>query len=341
MAAMAPQWLLPAYVRSVTALGATAPIEQVEDSGRDLIEKWSSPDRRFHDIAHLVAVLQRVDELAEETHHPELVRVAAWYHGAIFDSQVNKAYNRAVGENKDASASHARARLHALGVPELRAERVSELIRGLTRHDSDPADVDAMVLCDSDMGILASEPQKYRDYRLRVRAEFDHVPPLDYLDARILIVSSLLARRRLFLSPLAERWEIAGRQNLTAELSRLNKERSVLVNGGAEPKAPTDVPKATPPVRRPISALTENAELVGVAFEDQPKVSRPSIAQWGIERSPESVSDLPRRVGILHPAGTSAESGASPPDGRRGARLSTSDSADESTCSLFRPFEDL
>ena len=340
MATTAPQWLLPAYVRSVTALGATASMEHVEESGRDLIEKWSSPNRRFHDIAHLVAVLQRVDELAEETHHPELVRVAAWYHGAIFDSAVHKTYHRAVGENKDASASHALARLQELGVPHQQAERVSALIRGLIRHDSDPTDVDAMVLCDSDMGILASEPQKYRDYRIRVRAEFDHVPPLEYLDARISIVTSLLARRRLFLSPLAEGWETAGRQNLTAELSRLKKERGVLVGGGAAPDAPAVVSTSTVPVRRPLSNRGESAELVGVAFEDQPKVARSAGTQWGIERAPESARDIPRRVEILHRPVASPESAASPADGRRGALLSTSDSADESTCSLFKPFKD-
>ena len=43
------------------------------------------PGRHFHNIRHLTDVLARVDEL-EETHEPDLVRLAAWYHGAIFDA---------------------------------------------------------------------------------------------------------------------------------------------------------------------------------------------------------------------------------------------------------------
>ena len=46
----APQWLLPAYVRSVRALGATAPVEAIGQLGETLVSMWSSPDRRFHNL---------------------------------------------------------------------------------------------------------------------------------------------------------------------------------------------------------------------------------------------------------------------------------------------------
>ena len=38
MGVVAPQWLLPAYVRSVTSLGASATAEQVHAAGEHLIE---------------------------------------------------------------------------------------------------------------------------------------------------------------------------------------------------------------------------------------------------------------------------------------------------------------
>lgn len=43
----APQWLLPAYVRSVKAVGATAGAEQIQEAGERLVSMWLSPDRRF------------------------------------------------------------------------------------------------------------------------------------------------------------------------------------------------------------------------------------------------------------------------------------------------------
>lgn len=355
----APQWLLPAYLRSVTALGATAPTAEIEACGRDLIERWSSPDRKFHDFAHLTAVLERVDELADETHNPELVRVAAWYHGAVFDATVHTVYKRAVGENKEASAAHAVYELRRLGVPTNQAERVAELIRGLTRHDSDPSDVDSMALCDADLGILATEPQKYRNYRNRVRAEFAHVPVLDYLEARIKIVSALLARRRLFLSPLAEPWENAGRQNLTAELARLTKERGKILadpNAAVVPDETAAIPVIPPPIETPEQSAPsptaspapaddeEDApELVGVPFEERPRVQPAAATEWGIERAPISERDIPRRESIIaraaRPAG-SAESPASTDDERASASVSTPREATESTGTLFRPIED-
>lgn len=223
----APQWLLSAFVRSVIALGATASREEIEASGRTLMKRWCTEDRHHHDVTHLVAVLERVDTLAQETHNPEVVRVAAWYHGAVFDTRQTGGW-RIAGENKPASAVLAREQLLELGVPERTAQRVHDLVMNLTRHDADPGDVDAMALCDADLGTLAVDPQRYKAYRNHVRAEYQHVPVREYLEGRIAIVSHLLARRNIFTSPLASAWEEPARQNLTAELVRLKAELATL-----------------------------------------------------------------------------------------------------------------
>jgi len=72
----APQWLLPAFTRSVKAIGATQPPEAIGSAGELLIERWSTPDRRFHNLRHLIDMLARVDELAEESHDPDIMRDA-------------------------------------------------------------------------------------------------------------------------------------------------------------------------------------------------------------------------------------------------------------------------
>jgi predicted metal-dependent HD superfamily phosphohydrolase len=236
----APHWLLSAFVRSVMALGATAPREQIEEAGRQLLDRWSTEDRHHHGVAHLVAVLERVDSLAQETHNPEVVRVAAWYHGAVFDTRLDERF-RVAGENKPASAALARAQLLELGVPEPVAARVHELILNLRRHDADPGDVDCMALCDADLGTLSVDPQRYKAYRRRVREEFAHIPVRDYLEARIAIVSHLLARRSIFTSPLASPWEESARQNLSAELVKLKAELATLPpREESEEHAPAD-----------------------------------------------------------------------------------------------------
>ena len=100
-----PQWLLPAYVQAMSHAGATASREQLRDMGTNLITLWSTPDRAFHNLRHLIDLLTRVDELSEETRNPDLVRLAAWYHGAIFSVSADQAMHRNGGEDEAASIS--------------------------------------------------------------------------------------------------------------------------------------------------------------------------------------------------------------------------------------------
>ncbi|GAB3163857.1 hypothetical protein GCM10027059_18850 [Myceligenerans halotolerans] len=228
MGVMAPEWYISSFVRSASGIGATAPTEEIERVGEDLVERWSGADRHFHDLRHLGAVLHRVDELAEETHSPDVVRLAAWYHGAVFDAASKTAYASKGGEQTSASAELARAELTGLGVPAKFADRVANLVNGLLRHAPDVTDVDACVLNDADLAMLAAEPQRYKEYTARVRAEYEHIPLRHYLAARIKIVSKLLARESLFCSPMGAAWEEAARQNLDAELHRLRKKQAAL-----------------------------------------------------------------------------------------------------------------
>lgn len=358
MAPVIPEWLLTAYAHDVKAIGATADQDTLLEHGRTLLAEWNSPDRKYHDISHLMAVLERVDYLSQETHSPEVVRVAAFYHGAVFDSNVLKGHGRALGEDKQASAAHAYYDLLRVGVPENNAGRVRDLIGNLTRHDADPGDVDSLALCDADLGILATEPQRYADYRKRVRAEFDHVEPGSYLDARIALITKLLARPKLFLSPLAGAWEDSARQNLTAELARLKHER--LRDGGkdtdvevttAKTAAPSKFQRdettrmpavSTDPVFPPAAPLlpADDAEVVGLPFDAAraPRHQQSDLTMTsGIERVPAEPTDIPRKNSAVAP---SAHTPAEEPGVIRHSIIhKDSHVTDESTGSLFRPIE--
>ena len=80
------------------------------------------------------------------------------------------------------------------------------------------------MLCDADLAMLATEPQKYKAYVQDIRTEYSHLPVEDYLRARVRILHKLLARPSLFVSPLGSAWEEPARQNLSGELQRLEKE---------------------------------------------------------------------------------------------------------------------
>ena len=217
----APQWLLPAYLRSVKAVGGTASVEAIREAGERLVVMWSSPDRRFHNLKHAIDVLARVDELADESHNPDIMRLAAWYHGCVFSSATEQTYKRNGGEDEVASAAYAAKDLHGLGVPDPVTDRVCALILNLQRHNLAHDDIDALALNDADLGTLAVNPQQYKRYRELVREEYAHIPDERYLRGRATIISKLLSRETLFSSPLGARWELPARQNLQAEQRRI------------------------------------------------------------------------------------------------------------------------
>jgi predicted metal-dependent HD superfamily phosphohydrolase len=223
----APQWLISAFIRACVGAGSKASRADLEAAAHRLLARWDEPGRFHHNIKHLVDVLAKVDQLAEETHTPDLVRLAAWYHGAVFSSAPTSAYAQRGGEDETASAELAATELTHLQVPQDNVDRVQKIITGIARH-RDASDVDVQALCDAELATLAVEPQRYAAYRRDVRAEYAHIPTRDYVTARIAILTKLLGRKQLFASPLGQPWEDPARQNLQAELQRLRGELEAL-----------------------------------------------------------------------------------------------------------------
>lgn len=218
-----PAWLLPAYARAATGAGSTAPAAAIESAGTRLLACWAEPRRHFHNVRHLVDLLQHVDELQQETHNPHVVRLAAWYHGAVFSSDEADAYAHRGGEDEDASAEYARTELAGLGVPADAIDAVVTMVKALARHTRTPISSDCAVLCDADLAVLASDPQRYKKYLQDVREEYSYIPERKFLEARRAIVQKLLTRPQLYVSPLGANWEQSARQNLAGESSRIDK----------------------------------------------------------------------------------------------------------------------
>ncbi|QRV02016.1 hypothetical protein JTE88_08040 [Arcanobacterium phocisimile] len=231
-----PSWVVQAFVRSALDAGATAQRTLIEQTAHDLLAIWAEPERLFHNTRHLLDMLKRVDTLSPETQNPCLVRLATWGHGLVFNISPEAVYSRNGGEDEPASARVAAQYFSQIGIPEENIERISSLITHMhKRHDVpgvsqrsdetsrfDSIDVDRLALYDAHFGTLATAPQHYKSYVQLVREEYAHVPERDWLMARRLIAEHLLARKRIFLTPLATAWEPVARQNLRAELERID-----------------------------------------------------------------------------------------------------------------------
>jgi predicted metal-dependent HD superfamily phosphohydrolase len=181
----------------------------------DLLARWAEPQRRYHTTDHLVAVLDRIDELAAHAADPDTVRLAAWFHDAV--------YRPDRSENEERSAALAERALPEAGVPAATTAEVARLVRLTVTHDPADGDRNGEVLCDADLAVLAGPPAAYAAYAAAVREEYGFVPDELFRTGRADVLRQLLALPRLFRTPAGhERWERAARHNLGTELALLS-----------------------------------------------------------------------------------------------------------------------
>ncbi|MGW0869735.1 HD domain-containing protein [Streptomyces sp. NPDC002740] len=176
----------------------------------DLLARWQEPQRRYHTLTHLTEVLDRVDVLAEHAADPDVVRLAAWFHDAVYLPDRS--------ENEERSARLAERALPEAGVSPERTAEVARLVRLTVTHDPADDDLDGQVLCDADLAILAAAPSAYAAYTAAVREEYHFVPNDAFRAGRADILRQLLDLPRLFRTPYgSERWEATARYNLRGE----------------------------------------------------------------------------------------------------------------------------
>ncbi|MFJ4503460.1 hypothetical protein [Streptomyces sp. NPDC088864] len=182
----------------------------------NLLDRWAEPQRKYHTTAHLAAVLDRVDTLADHAADADAVRLAAWFHDAV--------YRPDRSENEERSAALAERALPEAGVPSPVVAEVARLVRLTVTHDPAAGDTNGEVLCDADLAILASPPAEYAAYASQVREEYGFVPDEAFREGRAEVLRQLLALPRLFRTPYgAAEWEPRARQNLLTELALLTR----------------------------------------------------------------------------------------------------------------------
>lgn len=204
--------------RALAASGATA-------LGEQLLARYDEPHRRYHNRRHLAEVLTALDLLDGSS----AVRLAAWFHDAVYDPRRP--------DNEERSAAWAAAALPLARVPALTASEVARLVRLTADHDPAAADADGAALCDADLAILAAPPDRYDAYAAAVRAEYAHVPADDFRTGRSAVLRGLLGWAAIYRTPHgATSWEAPARDNLSRELRRLDGPVPGAWGGAAPPR---------------------------------------------------------------------------------------------------------
>ena len=190
------------------SLAARWPLPDHDGLRDELLAAWDRPG--YHDLLHLEEVLDRLDVLASAgaAFDPTAVRLAAWFHDAVYD-----------GAPDDEERS---ARWAERALPPAYAGEVARLVRMTLHHRPDDDDAAGTALSDADLGILAASRERYDAYAAGVRDDFAHVGDDDFRAGRAAVLRDLVARPHLFSTPQArELWEDAARANVQRELAGL------------------------------------------------------------------------------------------------------------------------
>jgi len=194
-----------------------------EEMGTALLARYAEPHRRYHTAEHLAKVLRTIDELAGD-HDLFLVRLAAWFHDAVYVIPPGQL------PNEEASARLALRELSRAGLEQEDLTQVARLVRLTATHQPGSRDPEGELLCDADLAILAAPPEEYADYVAAIRAEYARVPEPEFVAGRLEILTRL-AEGEIFRTSKGRELTDAARANLLAECEALEARLEELVQG--------------------------------------------------------------------------------------------------------------
>jgi predicted metal-dependent HD superfamily phosphohydrolase len=195
-----------------------APEPAVTAALTDLAARYSEPSRHYHNLTHLREVLEVISNLGSADPDAPVVRLAAWFHDAVYDSRAK--------DNEERSADLAEAVLTRLGLPPGLVANVERLVLLTKTHSAEPDDREGQLLLDADLAILGAEESRYDDYARAIRREYAWVAEDAYRGGRRRVLEAFLKRPRLyFADALFRSHEERARRNLRRELNWLTGQR--------------------------------------------------------------------------------------------------------------------
>jgi predicted metal-dependent HD superfamily phosphohydrolase len=181
----------------------------------------SAPDRHYHGLAHIGALLRLADAHATIIVDHDAVEAAIWFHDAVYDTRRK--------DNEERSAQLALARLADIAAPH-RLARIAAMIRATADHvlpdfgDSAPASAaqDCALFLDFDLAILGSPAAEFAGYEEAVRREYSWVSESQWIAGRRAVLEHFLARPSIYATTqFRASHETAARRNLADALARL------------------------------------------------------------------------------------------------------------------------
>ncbi|HLL24190.1 MAG TPA: hypothetical protein VK427_18790 [Kofleriaceae bacterium] len=179
---------------------------------RALATAYAEPHRAYHTATHIHDVLHWYDLVEDEIgwRDPTDVYLAVVFHDIVYDPTRH--------DNEARSASLAVTLAGA-------SPNTTRLIQLTAQHgklDGHALDHDAAHFLDCDTAILGASAAVFDAYDDAIAVEYKHVPRDAYRAGRRAFLTAMLARERIFASPLFHaRLDARARDNLARAIARL------------------------------------------------------------------------------------------------------------------------
>lgn len=179
----------------------------------DLVARYSETHRAYHTLVHIGHCLDELEQVRELTTNPDAVELALWYHDAIYDTKAK--------DSEERSAELAIKMARGASLPDSFGQSVVNLIMA-TKHSESPTDPDVQLLVDVDLSILGQSEEKFDEYELQVRKEYEWVAEDAFVAGRSAILKSFLDRPTIYSTQFfRNKYEMQARRNIARSLARL------------------------------------------------------------------------------------------------------------------------
>ena len=195
------------WTQLTDGLGCAA--DQAQAIGAELLERHREPQRHYHSVEHIEAVLRHLDTLRAAT---PVTQLAAFFHDAIYDPTA--------GDNEEQSAMLAIDRLSSLDIEPAVVSDVAAIIRATAGHQLPESPCPGMrEFLDADLAILGAEFDLYQAYANAIRLEYGHMSDDDFRRGREQVLVHFHERPVLYFTEAGQGlWDERARKNLQIEL---------------------------------------------------------------------------------------------------------------------------
>lgn len=177
----------------------------------ELVDHYGEPQRYYHNLVHIEALLQLYLKHERAIRNPDVVLFSILYHDVI--------YTPGRGDNEHKSAVLAGRVLEQLGVPAAINKEVQTYIEATTAHYlSKEADPDLKLFIDFDLSILATDRESYQAYLHNIRKEYGFLSTGQFALGRKAFLRGMLSKESIYYTESFCAKEEVARKNMQWEL---------------------------------------------------------------------------------------------------------------------------